>query len=295
MKAKRKQYKVVQVKFSQISDKDGKLTITEEPRLIPNSENLFFDTIFRLQGRAYDIENTDNNQFKEFIILKASGLDTKDDESVNIYRRIMLEGVWYNGLKYIRQGAIKSASMTRTQKTPLIREDLKDKINEYTSLGKKPEKTIISKFETAKGLLLSSAMLLEECMPKLVIIPDYEKELKSRVRIVEEYKVEPDKNTEEEAQYKLDKETEEKRWAEIHEEVERCKEIFTQPYLRSLPKRSYSTLEGWNQEICINKKIKQGDAKVCAPANCNFYMQCKISKQKKEQEKFPILLITNAK
>ena len=54
-------------------------------------------------------------------------------------------------------------------------------------------------------------------------------------------------------------------------------------------------LEGWNQEICINKKIKQGDAKVCAPANCNFYMQCKISKQQKEQEKFPILLITNAR
>lgn len=57
MKAKRKQYKVMQVKFKQISDKDGKLTITEEPRLIPNSENLFFDAIFRLQGRVYDIEN----------------------------------------------------------------------------------------------------------------------------------------------------------------------------------------------------------------------------------------------
>jgi len=47
----------MQVKFKQISDKDGKLTITEEPRLIPNSENLFFDAIFRLQGRVYDIEN----------------------------------------------------------------------------------------------------------------------------------------------------------------------------------------------------------------------------------------------
>jgi len=254
MKAKRKQYKVMQVKFNQISDKDGKLIITEEPRLIPNSENLFFDSIFRLQGRVYDAEIADNNQFEEFIILKASGLDTKDDESINIYKRIMLEGVWYNGLKYIRQGAIKSASMTRTQKTLLIREDLKDKINEYTSLGKKPEKTIISKFETAKGLLLSSAMLLEDCMPKIVIIPDYEKELKSRVRIVEDYKVEQDKITEEEQQYKLDKEAEGKRWAEIHEEVERCKEIFTQPYLRSLSKRSYSnrftykSRNGWKND-----------------------------------------------
>ena len=254
MKAKRKQYKVMQVKFNQISDKDGKLTITEEPRLIPNSENLFFDAIFRLQGRVYDIENANKNQFEEFIILKASGINTKDDDSIKKYTRIMLEGVWYNDLKYIRDGAIKSASMTRTQKTLLIREDLKDKINEYTSLGKKPEKTIISKFETAKGLLLSSAMLLEECMPNIVVIPDYEKELKRKVRIVEKYEVEPDKVTEEEAQYKLNKETEEKRWAEIHAEVERCKEIFTQPFLRSLPKRSYDnrftykSRNGWKND-----------------------------------------------
>lgn len=54
-------------------------------------------------------------------------------------------------------------------------------------------------------------------------------------------------------------------------------------------------LEGWNQEICINKKVKQGDTKVCTPANCNFFMDCKISKQQNEQKKFPILLITNAR
>ncbi len=56
MKAKRNQYKVMQVRFNQISDEDGKLTITEQPRLIPNSENLFYDLLFRLQSREYDIE-----------------------------------------------------------------------------------------------------------------------------------------------------------------------------------------------------------------------------------------------
>jgi hypothetical protein len=54
-------------------------------------------------------------------------------------------------------------------------------------------------------------------------------------------------------------------------------------------------LEGWNPEICINKKIKQSDAKVCTPAICPFYSKCKISKQQKEQDKYPILLITNAR
>lgn len=42
MKGKRKQYKMMQVKFGQVADINGKLTVTEEPRLIPNSENLFF-------------------------------------------------------------------------------------------------------------------------------------------------------------------------------------------------------------------------------------------------------------
>ena len=239
MKGKRKQYKMMQVKFGQVADINGKLTVTEEPRLIPNSENLFFDLVFRLQGRTYDSENDDNNKFDEFIILKASDIDTKDNENINKYKRIMNEGVWYNGFKYVRDGAIKSASMTRTQKTLLIREDLRDKIAQYTSLGKKPEKTIISKMETAKGLLLSSAVLLEDCMPRIVIIPDYEKEIKSKVRIVEEYKVDESKKTQEELQYEADKEAEEKRWAEIAAEVERCKEILTESYLRNLPKRSY--------------------------------------------------------
>ena len=260
MKSKRKQYNVMQVGFAEIIDKDGKLTVDEAPRLISISENLFFDLIFRLQDRIYDFENADNNRFDEFIILKASDINAKDFESINRYRRIMNEGLWYNEIEYIREGAIKSASMTRTQKTLLIRKDLKDKITKYTSLDKEPKKTIISKMETAKGLLLSSAMLLENCMPKIVIIPDYEKEFKSKVRIVEEYKEDEGEKTEEELQYNTDKEDEKKRWAEIHTEVEKYKEVFTEPYLRALRTRFYSELKtyksryGWKTDS--NRRVK---------------------------------------
>ena len=70
----------------------------------------------------------------------------------------------------------------------------------------------------------------------------------------------------------------------------------TVEYLNQINLDGYAyVLEGWNQEICINKKIKQSDAKVCTPNNCNFFSKCKISKQQKEQEKYPILLITNAR
>ena len=70
----------------------------------------------------------------------------------------------------------------------------------------------------------------------------------------------------------------------------------TVEYLKHINLDGYTyILEGWNKDICINKKIKQSDAKVCTPNNCNFFSKCKISKQQKEQEKFPILLITNAR
>lgn len=133
MAVKRKQYKVMQIKMNRITDKDGKLVVTEQPKMISNSENLFYDLIYRLQEKSYDSENPENNVFDEFIILKASNLDTSDEENISLYEKIMLNGVWYNGNLYIREGAIKSASMTRTQKTLFIRSDLKDKFDKYSS------------------------------------------------------------------------------------------------------------------------------------------------------------------
>jgi len=70
----------------------------------------------------------------------------------------------------------------------------------------------------------------------------------------------------------------------------------TVEYLNQIKLGGYTyILEGWNKDVCINKKIKQSEAKVCTPNNCPFFSKCKISKQQKEQEKFPILLITNAR
>ena len=43
----------------------------------------------------------------------------------------------------------------------------------------------------------------------------------------------------------------------------------TVEYLKQVNLDGYTyILEGWNKEICINKKIKQSDAKVCTPNNC---------------------------
>lgn len=51
-------------------------------------------------------------------------------------------------------------------------------------------------------------------------------------------------------------------------------------------------LEGWNENICNNKKIKESDSKICKKCP---YTDCKIHKQQIEQNEYPILLITNAR
>lgn len=54
-------------------------------------------------------------------------------------------------------------------------------------------------------------------------------------------------------------------------------------------------LEGWNENICLNKKVKSSDSKMCTPNTCSYFYKCKIYEQQNEQNKFPILLITNAR
>ena len=70
----------------------------------------------------------------------------------------------------------------------------------------------------------------------------------------------------------------------------------TEADLESVGLEGYTyLLEGWNEQICLNKKVKMGGYKSCTPAYCSFFSKCKISKQQNEQVAYPILLITNAR
>lgn len=58
-------------------------------------------------------------------------------------------------------------------------------------------------------------------------------------------------------------------------------------------------LEGWTDKslsegICLNKKVKTYKAGMCSNV-CAFFTDCKMSKQRKEQQFSPILLMTNAR
>lgn len=70
----------------------------------------------------------------------------------------------------------------------------------------------------------------------------------------------------------------------------------TQNDLKEMDLDGYTyILEGWNENICINEKVKQAESKVCTPKNCPYFYKCKIYEQQEKQNKYPVLMITNAR
>lgn len=52
-------------------------------------------------------------------------------------------------------------------------------------------------------------------------------------------------------------------------------------------------LESWNRDICLDNKIVMSTGKMCS--KCDYLYKCKIGQQQREQNKYPILLMTNAR
>ena len=56
-------------------------------------------------------------------------------------------------------------------------------------------------------------------------------------------------------------------------------------------------LENWNKKLCSNDKVKnyEDSKSLCNNSQCSLYDECKIGKQLKEQEKYPILIMSKNK
>lgn len=248
MAQKRRQYTITQYRFQHISEEDNTLTFSQDIAVeYPNSENILYATLYRLLGKTYDDSEEAKNPVDELFILKADQISQNDEKQLALYERIMREGVFISGQKYIRFG--KSSSMAMNQRTLFIREDVHDRLKETITLGKVPTKTIISKYETAIGLTLSSINLVEG-LPRICIVKDLEKTLIDHVKVVTKYELrEEDKPAYEE--YKRIAQAEEVRKAEYKQKWDEVKSIFDDTYLGQFPHyvgEEAKSKSGWERE-----------------------------------------------
>lgn len=223
MALKRKQYFIKQYKFSNLKVNGSSLEFLPEDAIeVQNSENILYSTYFRIKDIAYI--NNDKNNLDELFILNAANISTKEEDGqLEFYKKIMREGVYIDGDKFIRFG--KSSSMTMNQRTLFVKEELHKELKEHISLGKTPSETVISKYETALGLSLSSLNLID-CLPRIAIVPDFEKIVIDDVKMVTKFQAD-----ENDPDYKKFKEIEAKE-NDYKNELNKTKELHTNAYLR---------------------------------------------------------------
>lgn len=107
-------------------------------------------------------EETGKERYKEYI----------DGKTALEY--ILRNGFRYNGTVYKRFG--KSSSMARNASIAFVSEDIFDKLFDITTMGIDLSKPmVLSKFEAYRGLLFSSSTVIQNSLPYIVLVKDFDK------------------------------------------------------------------------------------------------------------------------
>ena len=117
-------------------------------------------------------------------------------------RHILNNGFNYNGIHYSRFG--KSASQGKDGITAFVCDDIFDELYTITQMDIEIDECVISKYEAQRCLPFSSCTLIQDYMPNIVIIGEYEKTLHNQLikYVVEKEKEFIDKETGKKKKYK---------------------------------------------------------------------------------------------
>ncbi|KZE74381.1 hypothetical protein AV654_29260 [Paenibacillus elgii] len=167
---KRSQYKIKLFHFHELSISFGQLSLPENTnRIITVSNSIYLDQLQQVVAMHDPFDNFTDAIF----MLKADGMDEDDQSQLALFERMLREGIYYKGEKYVR--SIKSPAMSRTQRTEFIKEKYYADLRNRISLGHFPALTNINKWEAALGVSRSTAIPVPY-IPRIVVIPDYEKD-----------------------------------------------------------------------------------------------------------------------
>lgn len=190
------QYTLIKVPIKELISQSFDVTISREEEidneyLIAQGTSLLFDQIERLRGRA-------SSHINEIILVVAK----KNPKQEKALRHILNEGFTYNGIHYSRFG--KSASQGKDGITAFVCDDIFEELYTITQMDIEVDECVISKYEAQRCLLFSSCTLIQDYMPNIVIVGEYEKKLQNQLikYVVEREKEFTDKETGKQKKYK---------------------------------------------------------------------------------------------
>ena len=138
----------------------------ENEYIIKQGNSPLFDQIERLRGYP-------SERINELILLVAKK-NPKQEENL---KEILSDGFWYNGIHYNRFG--KSASQGKDGITAFVCDEIFDELYKITQMDIPIDECVISKYEAQRCLVFSGCTLIQDYMPNIVIIDEYEKTLKN--------------------------------------------------------------------------------------------------------------------
>jgi hypothetical protein len=156
----------------------------------------------------YLVQEFDNQLFR--IIRNITGnIDKQIDEIIFVDthgKKEDLESILYNGIAFNKRMYDyygKNASMSRNGIIALIDRNIIVEVDKYAMMDIKLNKVTLSKFEAQKHLLMSSCHFIENWIPNIVIIKDFEKIIPNQfIRYVADVEKEyTDKETKEKEKY----------------------------------------------------------------------------------------------
>lgn len=158
--------------------------------LIAQGNSPLFDQIERLRDRK--------TQHIQEIILVVAKKNPKQEKDL---RQLLDKGFRYNRTHYVRFG--KSASQGKDGITAFVCEDMYEELYTITQMDMPINECVISKYEAQRCLVFSSCTLIEDYMPNIVIIGEYEKALKNQLikYVVQREREFTDKETGEKKKY----------------------------------------------------------------------------------------------
>lgn len=157
--------------------------------------NQQYNHLFRILKNHNRIKN---NNIKDVIFVDCSNNSNYQKQLDGILRK----GIVVNNIKYKYWG--KSASMSRSGILGFVSEEMYNIVESFAMMEIKFDKTVLSKFEAYKCLLLSSCFCIEDELPYMIVVDDYNTIVKDvNIRYVDEEEIPyNDKKTNEDKVFK---------------------------------------------------------------------------------------------
>ena len=125
--------------------------------------------------RQIRIITNDFSEFNKYIVfVDCNGAKSRKEE----IKRLVLNGFYINKTHFTISE--RSASMTRNAILGFIDSSIISKINTIVNMDLDIKETVLSKWYAYRGLMFSSCHCLDGYYPKIIIIPDYKKEIKNQ-------------------------------------------------------------------------------------------------------------------